>query len=690
MKKTNPGEEETPKQQSRYQRVKQILDNAQGDACPSYQGYERFWNLPLDQLLQVVIYGVRMIAPPATGPGDPAGSSFPSVAAKPGGGCCGSTDATDAAPSAAQPEPPPAGGRCHSGTGSAGAGRSPGRGAASGLIKGLRGQFPFDGSDFPRLPWGGSQVSDSDVQFIQDWIDDGCPSSDEHRTAIEVRHTRALARAQGDEEHPLSPRSSNAYRDDAGKIKARKNVAFLSGDELSRLRNAISAMHKYDAFYQDERSYNYWARTHANLCQHGWEEFLTWHRIYLYYFEQQLQDIDPEVTLPYWDWTMTDQDWTSVTPDSGDIPEAYRCFINQQALEDLKGKVSPETLAKLKSIEGKTYNSGTRLLSAAKIPYQSPDTGAIMTELQQVNALWHRKRWPGGNNSIIFEAYPRPEDIQNILKIANFFTFGSGPTNDHFFGALENIHNLIHNFSGGVNPNPPTAEDPQYGDMVNAGTTAFDPIFWGHHSNVDRLWAEWQTMHPGAGPDDPSAILPPWSLDVADSYNITKLGYEYVKSDHMYETDNTVPVTRFKSAKAVVHPKVLAKHKRAEIRLHKVQYSVSGGGFIRAFLNLPNADVNTPTRNNDNYVGQINLFSGVCIGGPGHCDPPPEDRRKFDLRPRHHKTPANFRLDATDTISKLVAKGAKDLHVNLVVMDVDGKPKNNALWLDAVSLNFFD
>src|SRR5439155_12093989 len=56
--------------------------------------------------------------------------------------------------------------------------RTPGRAAASGLIRGLRGLSPFDGSQFPRLPWGGQPVSESDIQFIERWIDDGCPETD--------------------------------------------------------------------------------------------------------------------------------------------------------------------------------------------------------------------------------------------------------------------------------------------------------------------------------------------------------------------------------------------------------------------------------------------------------------------------------------------------------------------------------
>ncbi|MBV9957240.1 MAG: tyrosinase family protein, partial [Acidobacteria bacterium] len=132
------------------------------------------------------------------------------------------------------------------------------------------------------------------------------------------------------------------------------------------------------------------------------------------------------------------------------------------------------------------------------------------------------------------------------------------------------------------------------------------------------------------------------------------------------------------------------RHSRAEIRLHKVQYSTAAGAFIRVFLNEPDADVGTPTRGNDHFVTQIATFSGECIGGPGHCDVPTEERRKFDLRPRHRKTPGNFHIDATETISKLKAQGETDFHINLVVLDIDGTPKPNALWLDAVSLNFKD
>jgi hypothetical protein len=133
-----PQQPETPQPWSRYQRVKAILNQAQGQITPSYQGYGRFWELPLNEFLAISLYGVRLIAP-VTG-----GTSPPSAAAA--GSCCHgpSTSAT-----------------------SSGATGWSGRGAASGLILGLRGQCLFDGTQFPQLPWDGHPVSASDIQFIQ-------------------------------------------------------------------------------------------------------------------------------------------------------------------------------------------------------------------------------------------------------------------------------------------------------------------------------------------------------------------------------------------------------------------------------------------------------------------------------------------------------------------------------------------
>src|SRR5256885_12975374 len=146
-----------------------------------------------------------------------------------------------------------------------------------------------------------------------------------------------MARAQGHEEHPLSTKSINEFSSEAGKTKVRKNIECLTADELERFRHVVKVMKCYDKFSRyDQRSFRYWADIHANNCQHGWEQFLSWHRLYLYYFEQQMEDVDPTVTFPYWDWpiyrekvliSIKDMDAKShVTSNENDmIPVAYQC-----------------------------------------------------------------------------------------------------------------------------------------------------------------------------------------------------------------------------------------------------------------------------------------------------------------------------------------------------------------------------
>ena len=561
--------------------------------------------------------------------------------------------------------------------------------------------------------------------MIEGWIDDGCPETDANvpGSGVEPGDNRIAELHRGDAEHPPSSGTLNDFHEESGSLKARKNVENLTSDEIDRLGRAIERMRSLDAYWQDERSWGYWGRLHGNNCQHAWEEFLTWHRAYLYFHEQQLQDIDPAVTLPYWDWTQFDQDWQIGTVDSGVIPQAYQCWLDAQALDALSGRVPDDWLAKLKTLGTRRFGSANRLFAAAGIDYAplldpttlqpapaNAPTQLVIDQLQRVNPLWHRLRWPGPNNpnpdtSPIFQAYPTPDDIERVLQLPDFFQFASGPDSNHFFGALENVHNLMHNFAGGINPfwekslqslpsssayDPQNRYEPMYGDMVSAGVTAFDPIFWAHHSNVDRLWAEWQKRHPGAEPDNLDSSLAPWSMTVRDTLSTSRMGYEYVTSAHVFETNPEAAFTRFRSGSAGVPKAALTRHKRAEIRLHRVKFSVHGGCFVRAFLNQPEANLQTPVRDNERFVGQVSLFSGYCVGGPGHCEPPPDDRRKYDLRHRHRKTPANFRIDATDAVRRLAAKGETEFRVTLVVMDLHGREKKNGLWMHAVSLVFVD
>ena len=94
-----------------------------------------------------------------------------------------------------------------------------------------------------------------------------------------------------------------------------------------------------------------------------------------------------------------------------------------------------------------------------------------------------------------------------------------------FTNQLENIHDFVHGWTGGNNGSIG-------GDMGSLGTAAWDPIFWSHHCNIDRLWYLWQLKH-GVNNISPALlpmVLQPFGLKVQDVLSINALGYEYAAS----------------------------------------------------------------------------------------------------------------------------------------------------------------
>jgi len=225
--------------------------------------------------------------------------------------------------------------------------------------------------------------------------------------------------------------------------------------------------------------------------------------------------------------------------------------------------------------------------------------------------------------------------------------------------------------------------------MFSNLTASYDPIFWPIHSNVDRLWSEWQQLHPNANPVDLDSVLTPWGYTVRDTLDMQRFGYEYVKSSWVLPVPATSPVGRFTSQPIDIPETVRGNFERAEVRLHRVP-QLPRSCFIRVFLNLPDANASTPL-DNEHYAGYLAVFGhGSCYGGPGHCDPPPPRPRKYDLRARSHNTPRNHRVNVTRCAKHLLDGGATDIRITLVVIGVDYREENDLLRLEGVSLNFLD
>jgi tyrosinase len=96
----------------------------------------------------------------------------------------------------------------------------------------------------------------------------------------------------------------------------RKNQSALTSAEWSALINAVNALHGVGAAapaYRDFVGVHVRAMNPLDLAGMSWgvhtmgrmmigRNFLAWHRRYLLELERRLQQVDPAVTIPYWDW----------------------------------------------------------------------------------------------------------------------------------------------------------------------------------------------------------------------------------------------------------------------------------------------------------------------------------------------------------------------------------------------------
>jgi tyrosinase len=232
----------------------------------------------------------------------------------------------------------------------------------------------------------------------------------------------------------------------------RKNQANLTTAEWTAFLNALTAVSSTVPTTPAPR-YRDFTRVHVAAMSMGgmsWavhsmpqmsmdgRNFLAWHRHFILQLEKRLQQVDPAVNLPYWDW------------------------INQ-----------PSIPAKLAGSAFLSHYGITRQWNAGLLPHK-PAVDAVKLRT----------------------------------------TFAA------FQPDLESVHNSVHRAVGGT--------------MAGSSSPA-DPIFFLHHANIDRLWAEWQASPNGKNPTNGTETLQPatgyqvkFGIKVSSLLNISTLGYSYI------------------------------------------------------------------------------------------------------------------------------------------------------------------
>jgi hypothetical protein len=226
-------------------------------------------------------------------------------------------------------------------------------------------------------------------------------------------------------------------------VFVRRNIYSLTAAQITTLRNGVAAMKAKPA--SDPTSWVYQAKMHAlnsgsaaplqDQCQHRQFFFFSWHRMYVYYFEKILRKAsgDPQFALPYWNYTDN--------PAQGAIPLAYRTPANaSNALYD--------------GTRQSVYNGGAPL-PPSDVTYTA---GFNLTNFTTATL---------GNPSFGGRTVTTPGHFPNSA--------GSGKIE-------QSPHNNVHNDIGG--------------DMAS-GESPLDPVFWLHHSNIDRLWKRWLALGNG-------------------------------------------------------------------------------------------------------------------------------------------------------------------------------------------------
>ncbi|OTB08796.1 hypothetical protein M426DRAFT_7516 [Hypoxylon sp. CI-4A] len=232
---------------------------------------------------------------------------------------------------------------------------------------------------------------------------------------------------------------------------------------------------------------------HSGYCTHVSILFPTWHRPYLALYEQVLYNIvqfiaslyPPELQdrfqraavafrIPYWDWAATPPDGVSALPLSvGGSP-----MVNISGPNGIQSISNPLFSYTFNPFNGSTFPD---------FPYNVwRETKRAPRPVNSANAT--------SNNSFVAHAFDvhLPSIQQRLYNIfanyPNYTTFSNEAwvpyNNNGTYDSIESLHDVIHTVGGGV-----------YGHFAIIAYSGFDPLFWLHHTNVDRIFAMWQVLY---------------------------------------------------------------------------------------------------------------------------------------------------------------------------------------------------
>ncbi|XP_022720501.1 LOW QUALITY PROTEIN: polyphenol oxidase, chloroplastic-like [Durio zibethinus] len=301
-------------------------------------------------------------------------------------------------------------------------------------------------------------------------------------------------------------------------LRTRPAAHLVDDAYLAKFSRALELMKALPA--DDPRNFMQQANVHCAYCDGAYHQvgfpdldlqvhnswlFFPFHRYFLYFFEKILGKLidDPTFAMPFWNWD---------SPAGMQMPAIY-ANPNSPLYDKLRNaNHQPPTVLDL------DYNGTDENLSAKD---------QISSNLK----IMYRQMVSNGKTAKLFLGH----------------AYRAGDEPDPGAGALENIpHGPVHIWCG-------DNTQPNLEDMGNFYSAGRDPIFYAHHSNVDRMWSVWKTLG-GKRTDftdsdwlDSAFLFYDENADlvrvkVRDCLDHRKLGYGYQKVDIPWL--NTKPTPR--------------------------------------------------------------------------------------------------------------------------------------------------
>ena len=209
---------------------------------------------------------------------------------------------------------------------------------------------------------------------------------------------------------------------------------------------------------------------HQATHVHGGAAFLPWHRELCNYFESLLRQVDPQLSLHYWDW-------------NDDISPLFPLFGNM------------------------TGEAGEPWLSGG---FYNPSAPGDNWRDENIHSNPFTPTWTGSYPLHSNPADPPKNRARNVQSGAPPVGSANWPSDATFIGAAtyEDFDSLMQGPTGNAH-----SEAHSWLGLGNAHTSFRDPLVFLLHSNVDRLWATWQTQPGHTDRLDPAHAYDPLGSD---------------------------------------------------------------------------------------------------------------------------------------------------------------------------------